>query len=163
MRLLLAFVTLLLWAYALQAQENGPFCRVTILRNTVDIPQERRDGIVLMRVFASTSSGCQSGQVRIAAFPTDVCRKEPATDLNNAAPMTFSYKPAVLELAIEPGNINSGVIEISSDSPGSCSFNAHIESCTSVVPPGGRCVTRDLTEPRPEDQGAITEEFNRLR
>ena len=163
MRFLLTVSAGLLLAAGLHAQEHGPACRVNILRNTVDLPHERRDGTVLMRVFVSTSSSCAPGQVRIAAFPTDVCRKEPATDLNNATPMTFTYKPAVLELAIQPGNVNSGVIEISSDSSGSCSFNAHVADCGSAVPSGGRCVTRDLTEPHPEDQGVIQEEFNRLR
>ena len=163
MRFLITFFAVSLLATGLYAEDEGSVCRVTILRNTVDLPHERRDGTVLMRVFVSTSSSCVAGQVRIAAFPTDVCRKEPATDLNNATPMTFTYNPAVLELAMQPGNINSGVIEISSDSAGACSFNAHVADCGSAVPPGGRCVTRDLTEPHPEDQGVIKEEFNRLR
>jgi len=77
--------------------------------------------------------------------------------------MSFSYKPTVLELAIQPGNVGTGVIEISSDSAGTCSFNAHVASCGGVVPPGGRCVASDLTEPRPDDQGTVTQEFNRLR
>jgi len=43
-----------------------------VLKTTVDVPEDRRDGLVLMRVFVSTSSNCLNGQVRIAAFPAAV-------------------------------------------------------------------------------------------
>jgi hypothetical protein len=77
--------------------------------------------------------------------------------------MTFSYKPNVLQIAVEPGNINSGVIEISSGQSGTCTFNSHVASCAAVTPSGARCETRDRTDPQPENQGDVTREFNRLQ
>src|SRR5690606_35739614 len=102
-------------------------------------------------------------EVEVAAYPTNFCPKEPSTDINNAAPMTFAYKPAVLKVAVTPGNINSGVIEITSGVAGQCTFNSHVAACASVVPSGGRCVTRDLSDPRSEVPGDIDQVFNRLR
>jgi hypothetical protein len=77
--------------------------------------------------------------------------------------MTFSYKPNVLQIAVEPGNINSGVVEISSGEAGTCTFNSHIAGCAEVTPSGARCEARDLTDPQPEKQGGVEREFNRLR
>jgi len=73
MRMLAATCSLVFLTSVAPAQEDsGPVCRVTVLKNTVDVPEDRRDGLVLMRVFVSTSSNCLNGQVRIAAFPAAV-------------------------------------------------------------------------------------------
>lgn len=165
MRSLLAFLLILCASTGVKAQDSdsGTICRVSILSNSIDLPDDRRDGLLLLRVFVSTSSSCVSGQVEIAAYPTMACPKEPSTDLNRTIPLTFSYKPAVLKLTVEPGNINSGIIEINTDGAGSCKFNSHIASCGTAVPAGGRCAARDLTDPHPEAQGEVSQDFNRVR
>jgi hypothetical protein len=48
MQLLLTILAGLLLAAGLFAQDSGPVCRVNLLRNTVDLPHERRDGTVLV-------------------------------------------------------------------------------------------------------------------
>lgn len=151
---------------AVAQDESGPaqVCRVAVLANEVGMPDDSRDGVVRLRVFVSTSTSCQSGQVEVAAFPATVCRAQPQTDLDNSKPMTFTYKPKTLQIAVEPGNISSGIIEISSGEAGFCTFNSHIASCAQVTPSGARCETRDLTDPQPEGkQGGVDREFNRLK
>ena len=106
----------------------SPVCRVTILGQSVGYPDENGDGLVLLRAFVSTSTSCRSGQVEVAVFPSSVCRKRPQADLDDAKPMIFVYKPAVLKITVEPGNIGSGVVEISSSDAGNCTFNSHIAS-----------------------------------
>jgi hypothetical protein len=138
---------------------------VAVLGNEVGQPDDHKDGLVRLRVFVSTSTSCRSGQVEVAVFPTTVCRVRPQTDLDDSKAMTFVYKPSVLQIAVEPGNISSGVVEISSNDAGACTFNSHVASCGAVAPSGARCETRDLTEPQPElpQQRGVAREFNRLR
>ena len=160
-------VLLLGLSFALAQNMSGssPICRVTVLGNSVGYPDDRRDGWVRMRVFVSTSTNCRSGYVELAVFPTSVCRKRPQTDLDDSNPMKFVYEPPILKVAMEPGNIGSGVVEISSGHAGQCIFNAHVASCGTVVPTGALCETRDLTDPQPEfpRQGGVVRGFNRLR
>ena len=143
----------------------SPVCRVTILGQSVGYPDENGDGLVLLRAFVSTSTSCRSGQVEVAVFPSSVCRKRPQADLDDAKPMIFVYKPAVLKITVEPGNIGSGVVEISSSDAGNCTFNSHIASCGTVAPAGALCETRDLTDPQPKRslQGGVERNFYRLR
>jgi hypothetical protein len=140
-------------------------CRVAVLANEVGQPDDHKDGLVRLRVFVSASTSCRGGQVQVAVFPTTVCRARPQSDLDDSQPMTFVYKPNVLQIDVEPGNISSGVVEISSGSAGTCTFNSHIASCAAVTPSGARCETRDLTDPQPEPsmQRGVEREFNRLR
>ncbi len=162
--ILLLVVSCLVWpALAQDESSSAQVCRVTILSNEVGQPDDQRDGLVRMRVFVSTSTSCRSGQVEVAVFPSAVCRVHPQTDLDNSKAMTFVYKPNVLQIAVEPGNINSGVVEIASGDTGTCTFNSHIASCVGVTPSGARCETRGLTDPQPENQGGVQREFNRLR
>jgi hypothetical protein len=152
---------------ALPQDESGStrICRVAVVGNEVGQPDDHKDGLVRLRVFVSASTSCRSGQVEIAVFPTTVCRAQPQTDLDGSKPMTFAYKPNVLQIAVDPGNIGSGIVEISSGEVGTCTFNSHIASCGTVAPAGARCETRDLTEPQPEllHQRGVEREFNRLR
>jgi hypothetical protein len=140
-------------------------CRVAVVSNEVGQPDDEKDGLVRLRVFVATSTSCRSGQVEVAVFPTTVCRTRPQTDLDDSRAMTFGYKPNVLQIAVEPGNIGSGVVEISSGEVGACTFNSHIASCGAVTPSGARCETRDLTEPQPAlpQQGGVERSFNRSR
>jgi hypothetical protein len=79
--------------------------------------------------------------------------------------MKFVYEPPILKVAVEPGNIGSGVVEISSGDAGRCTFNSHVASCGTVVPAGALCETRDLTDPQPElpAQGGAERDFRHLR
>ncbi len=164
-RLIILLVASCLMRPALAQDDSTPaqVCRVAVLSNEVGQPDDQKDGLVLMRVFVATSTSCRSGNVEVAVFPTSACRVQPPPDLDNSKPMTFSYKPNVLRIAVEPGNINSGVVEISSGEAGKCTFNSHIAGCAGVTPAGARCEARDLTDPQPETQGGVEREFNRLR
>jgi len=142
---------------------SAPVCKVTILSNDVGQPDDHQDSVVRMRVFVTTSTSCRSGEIEVGVFPTSVCRKRPREDLDDSKPMTLVYKPKVLRIAVEPGNISSGVVEISSGDAGMCTFNSHIANCGTVAPAGAKCETRDLTDPRPEHLGGLNREFNRFR
>ncbi len=148
-----------------QATPPGPVCKVTILDNTVGQPDDQQDGTVLLRVFVSTSTSCRAGQVSVAAYPSTVCRKLPQTDIDNSKPMTFTYDPVELELAVTPGNISTGVIEITSGDSGMCTFNTHVADCSGIAPAGGACEAGDPTDPQPEfeKQRGLERQFNRLR
>jgi hypothetical protein len=150
---------------AQEESSSARVCRVAILGNEVGQPDDHKDGMVRLRVFVSTSTSCRSGEVEVAVFPTTVCRSRPQTDIDDSKAMTFAYKPNVLQIAVEPGNIGSGVVDISSGEVGTCTFNSHVANCGAVTPAGARCETRDLTEPQPElqQQRGVEREFNRLR
>lgn len=151
-------------AQAGNALGAGPVCRVTVLGHSVGHPDDRLDGLVRMRVFVSTSTKCRSGYVELAVFPTSVCRSQPQTDVDNSNVMKFTYEPPLLKVAVKPGNIGSGVVEISSVEAGRCTFNAHVASCGTVVPTGVSCEPRDLTDPQPESPaGGVRRGFNWLR
>jgi hypothetical protein len=166
-RLIMLFLASCLAQPALAQDESGSarVCRVAVLSNEVGQPDDHKDGLVRLRVFVSTSTSCRSGQVEVGVFPTTACRSRPQTDLDDSKPMTFAYKPNVLQIEVEPGNIGSAVVEISSGEVGTCTFNSHVASCGAVTPSGARCETRDLTEPQPELQlqRGVEREFNRLQ
>jgi hypothetical protein len=67
-----------------------------------------------------------------------------------------------MTIRVEPGNQAGGTIEIKTGNHGRCSFNTHIASCGSVVPPGAKCVTRRIDDPRTEASGGMSREFNRI-
>jgi hypothetical protein len=152
-------------ALAQVVSSSAPVCRVAVVSNEVGQPDDQKDGSVRLRVFVATSTSCRSGQLEVAVFPTTVCRSRPQTDVDDSKAMTFAYKPNVLQIEVEPGNIGSGVVEISSGEVGTCTFNSHIANCGTVTPSGARCETRDLTDPQSASklQGGVEREFNRLQ
>ncbi len=137
-------------------------CMVTVKNNIVGLPEETEDGLLVVQVFVSTSSSCQSGVVYVGLYPQNDCFVRPKRDPNREERMLFTYEPRVLKVQVEPGNQGVGTIEIKSPSHGSCFFNSHIASCGTVVPPDGNCETRKLDDPRADDSGAVGGRFNRI-
>ena len=138
-------------------------CLVTIKSNQIGLPEEREDGMLLYRVFIATSSSCQAGVVYVGLYPESECYERPRRDPNFEQRMTFSYEPRVLKIEVEPGNQAAGMFEIQSPGHGQCSFNSHIASCGTVVPPDGKCETLTLREARSEPSGAVSGSFNTVR
>lgn len=145
-----------------QIDATEPVCRVHILGNSVDQPGDSKDGTVLFRVYVSASTACREGLVEVAVYPDSVCRKRPTQDLNDSQTMAFQFEPRTLKVLVKPGGLGSGVVQITSGDSGSCSFNSHVARCDGVALGGGRCVARDLTDPRAQPQGSVEEVFNQL-
>ena len=137
-------------------------CFVTVKDNQVGLPEEPADGVLQLRVFVSTSSSCQDGVVYVGVYPESGCFVRPQRDPNLEERMTFTYEPQVLKIRVEPGNQAAGMFEIKSPNHGNCTFNSHIASCGTVVPPGARCETRKLDDPRAEQSGGVGAPFNRV-
>ena len=138
-------------------------CLVSIKSNQIGLPEESADGALLYRVFVATSSSCQDGVVYVGIYPESECFERPRRDPNFEQRMTFTFEPRVLKIPIEAGNQAAGMFEIQSPGHGACSFNTHIASCGTVVPPGGKCETQSLRDPRAESTGANVGVFNSTR
>lgn len=137
-------------------------CFVTVKTNVVDLPDDSADGLLVLGAYVSTSSSCQSGEVYVGVYPQSDCFVKPQRDPKRPEPMQFTYEPRVLTIQVEPGNQAKGLLEIKTGNHGACSFNTHIASCGSVVPPGAKCETRKLDDPNAEGAGAVLREFNRI-
>ena len=137
-------------------------CFVTIKNNIVDLPDDSADGLLVFGAFVSASSSCQAGEVYVGVFPESDCFIEPPQDPNRPQPMQFTYEPRVLTVRVEPGNQAKALLEIKTGNHGKCAFNTHIASCGTVVPPGAKCITRKLDDPRTEASGGVAREFNRI-
>lgn len=137
-------------------------CFVTITKNIVDVPDDPADGLLVFGAFVSTSSSCQEGEVYVGVYPESDCFIQPGNDPRRPDPMLFSYEPRVLTIRVKPGNEAKGLLEIKTGNHGACSFNTHIASCGTVVPPGATCRTQKLADPRTEAAGGEEREFNRI-
>jgi hypothetical protein len=138
-------------------------CLVSIKSNQIGLPEESADGALLYRVFVAASSSCQDGVVYVGIYPESECFERPRRDPNFEQPMAFSYEPRVLKIPVQGGNQAAGMFEIQSPNHGDCWFNTHIASCGTVVPPGGKCQTQTLRDPRAESTGANRGTFNSTR
>jgi hypothetical protein len=138
-------------------------CFVMIKSNQIVTPEESEDGMLRYRVFVTTSSSCADGVVYVGIYPESECYERPRRDPNLEQRMAFSYEPRVLQIPVEAGNQAAGMFEIQSPGHGQCWFNTHVASCGTVVPPGGKCETRTLRDPRPDTTGAIPGNFNTVR
>lgn len=137
-------------------------CFVTIKNNVVDLPDDSADGLLVFGAFVSTSSSCQAGEVFVGVYPESDCFVRPQRDPNRPEPMQFTYEPRVLTIRVEPGNQARALLEIKTGNHGQCSFNTHIASCGTVVPPGAKCETRKLNDPGEVGAGGVSREFNRI-